>query len=61
MKKQNDSMMVSIMSSFGLLYQHVRSFFDPGIEGTPYIKELPEAKIAHKPSRFLVRKQIMLR
>lgn len=61
MKKQNDSMMASIAGSFGLFYQYVRNFFDPGMEGTPYVKELQEAKITHKIPRFFARKRIMFR
>ncbi|PIS15801.1 hypothetical protein COT62_01785 [Candidatus Roizmanbacteria bacterium CG09_land_8_20_14_0_10_41_9] len=61
MIERHDPTFVSVTGFFGSLYQHFRSFFDPGIEGTPYIGELPEAKITHKPSRFLVRKRMMLR
>ena len=61
MKKRNGSVMVSVKSSFGLLYRHVRNLFDPGIEGTPYIKELPEAKTIHTTSRFFAGKRMMLR
>lgn len=61
MKKQNDSVMALIAGSFGLFYQYVRNFFDPGMEGTPYVKELREAKMMRKIPRLFAHKRMMFR